>query len=990
MKTDPFLAPEFCKASPGGVQREVAEAGDRTPVGQARRAELSALLERCREATRESFTNETVLEISTPPEANPLATLRGPGLTLAAVEVDLNAPDEIVDAFGQLEKAGLSRASAQRTVGVWLFRALLPGLLGEAVRALARRPGERRLFVASPDPKLHELPLELLHDGEGFLVLDHGVSLVRTRPGALGCGATRSTHLSFVGAVSAPDDLPSELRFLDHERESELLIRAWADLRQRGLARVELLDGANVELIERAARAYDPSIFHLTGHGEPGGLVLETEDGLTTTVRGRDVMNRLLSAHSLRLVTVSHCFSAAFAVEALEVGVPAFLGMQGRVSDDAATPLAHAFNEALARGVALDGALLAARRAIEVEAARTKRTDLLGQWAIPALFAGSAAALGPLAPVETSRESAPEIVDETTGEDPLEWAPARAWTDLDERERANVTALVAGGLGRPRGGFVGRRRERRRLLRALAEKRRLVYVVGHGGSGKSALAGEVARRLSERDNALVLALRGRFLPSELEKLLEGVVPPESRPDPRLEEGARFRALGAALGAVERPIVCVLDNFEDNLDDPGETPPGGLRAWLSALSNAWARALKTVGLSPPTRTTASDTRSRDGTATSKTAARSSDSGDPAQPFRRDALQLETTLATLVEAVASANVRLLLIVTTRYEVRSHLLLGETVHVGAFAFPEAWKKHVRLPRLAKRTVTEQVEIHRTVGGSPWALELLDAFLALEPGCTGDLGAMLLHVEEKHAGRLFLERVWRGLRSQERELLMVAATFLQPFRLRDLEAISGDRGALPRLVALSLVHEERLGSGRHADEFLAVHPLTASYVRARTHAFRRIELNMGAGNHYLEHGLALVFPERLDRSLSDAYLAIDHFQRAWAWGKVAEVVRVATPVLGRRRAWEEVLRLNRLVLSLPTNDSAKLSALGHIAIAYQNQEKYGRARELFLQLQNVGDEATVARSLHGIGNLHFLQGQDAEYSQLLSTLARNQGTSG
>jgi CHAT domain-containing protein len=112
-------------------------------------------------------------------------------------------------------------------------------------------------------------------------------------------------------------------------------------------------------LFEWAARLTDlkdalvghkPHVIHFAGHGTPGGICLENDEGRSSSVTKTQLADLFKSAgEHLRLVVLNSCFSAQQA-EAINESVDYVVGTNAAVADDIAVVFAAYFYEALAKG----------------------------------------------------------------------------------------------------------------------------------------------------------------------------------------------------------------------------------------------------------------------------------------------------------------------------------------------------------------------------------------------------------------------------------------------------------------------------------------------------------------------------------------------------------------------------------------------------------------------------------------------------------------
>ena len=175
----------------------------------------------------------------------------------------------------------------------------------------ARRPVTVTVAVPGDARVLAFRPLELAHaDGKPLAVQD--VTLVMA-PGAgpAGPAAAVGERLRVLGLFSLPEGgQPLNLR-----RERHSLVRLIQGIAAAGKAAdVRVLQyGVTRELLRdvlEEAEGWD--VIHVSGHGAPGELLLETAAGQPDQVSAADLADLLdLARERLKLVTVAACWSAA-------------------------------------------------------------------------------------------------------------------------------------------------------------------------------------------------------------------------------------------------------------------------------------------------------------------------------------------------------------------------------------------------------------------------------------------------------------------------------------------------------------------------------------------------------------------------------------------------------------------------------------------------------------------------------------------------------
>lgn len=236
----------------------------------------------------------------------------------------------------------------------------------------------------------------------------------------------------------------------------------------------------------------DPLLFHYTGHGdvENGTPVLCFDDG-TGCMDARPVADLAADLRGLTYFAfLNACRTgdsrepgANLALSLVQHGIPAVLGTQYQVLDEAAAHFARTFYRFLAAGQHPAQALYKARSQLKNQFRGEPR-----EWAVPVLY------LAQNYRWQVQRPSLSEALR------PLE-PPAPETAQL----RAPDHAVER---------FVGRNKELLDLARLFVnEQRRIVTIRGAGGMGKTALVDALAQRLRFhfRDGIVAISL---FLPGE--------------------------------------------------------------------------------------------------------------------------------------------------------------------------------------------------------------------------------------------------------------------------------------------------------------------------------------------------------------------------------------------------------------------------------------------------------------------------------------------
>lgn len=203
------------------------------------------------------------------------------------------------------------------------------------------------------------LPWEALYDPDRNVAFaaSSRMSLVRVATLYRHLGPARRLHVSLPLRVLivAPDDPGAQL---DSVREIANTKQVLQTLGQRYVS-IETMTGRfSITDLRRRLAISKPTVLHFIGHGEPDGLWLwrRNQPVLVTSASWRAALER---AASVKLVLLNACLAAQTAgsdlfagvsTQMLQVGVPAVIGMQTPIRDDAAIDFAHFFYEELLCG----------------------------------------------------------------------------------------------------------------------------------------------------------------------------------------------------------------------------------------------------------------------------------------------------------------------------------------------------------------------------------------------------------------------------------------------------------------------------------------------------------------------------------------------------------------------------------------------------------------------------------------------------------------
>jgi WD40 repeat protein len=277
--------------------------------------------------------------------------------------------------------------SSLRELGQALFTALLGDeqvrsvYRGSAANA-ARRQEELRIALRIDVPELAELPWECMYDDtEGAYICR--LHLVTRVLGVAAPSPVVRPPLRMLAVISAPRDFPS----LDAEKERDQVMSALARPVNDGLIDVTWSAEATWAGLQETLLDGPWHVIHFIGHGgfDPTStetfLVLTEPDGRSAPVeisRFADLLRQ--GRPTPRLVVLNTNNSALGAVALVRSGIPAVVGLQYEISDDAAIAFSRGFYAALARGRALDQAVSGGR--VGILGLRHRSLE----WAAPVLY----------------------------------------------------------------------------------------------------------------------------------------------------------------------------------------------------------------------------------------------------------------------------------------------------------------------------------------------------------------------------------------------------------------------------------------------------------------------------------------------------------------------------------------------------------------------------------------------------------------------------
>ncbi len=398
-----------------------------------------------------------------------------------------------------------------RTLGESMFRLLFATDDCRKLLDKAMIPGGHRPLVTirSDDDVLLSLPWELLHHDESFLVRDARIDMARSTLAPVGSGALLKEpagYFKLVVNVSAPEG-----GGLNYEAESYRITRALSKHCQLVPTELGTLD----DLVETTKQAA-PTGIHFSGHGSPGRLQFENDEGRGEIVPVGDLMDRLreslpdgtlppffylASCHGNEPTNPEKGELGAESSAALlhREGVAQVVGYYGPIADELSTLAEEALYTAVAEGRTTRYAVRQARAALAAPYWGPDQKHRPGQPPeSPARKADGTTA------VSSHPFGWAQLVFYHRGPDrPLSRPiPADATRRLEQELKRTFE-----GTGKRKilsTGFIGRRTELHRIRRRLRRADRVLVFQGLGGLGKTTLAFHTVPMLASSDDVVTL------------------------------------------------------------------------------------------------------------------------------------------------------------------------------------------------------------------------------------------------------------------------------------------------------------------------------------------------------------------------------------------------------------------------------------------------------------------------------------------------------
>lgn len=214
-----------------------------------------------------------------------------------------------------------------------------------------------QLSDASPEQRRNALSA-LLPEMKNSVVVKELAHEITKPPQAVELNHDVPTRILFITAE--PDGL-ERLRLDEEQRKMVLTLRLATE---RDHFRIEAFPAARLEDIEDRLLEFRPHIFHFSGHGVDGKIILPAEGGKHREVDCANLAKLLGCVSSVHIAILSACYTAKQA-EAVIRRIPAVISMGTAIEDDAAIDFSDCFYRALFRRCSLLKSFEFARAGLE-------------------------------------------------------------------------------------------------------------------------------------------------------------------------------------------------------------------------------------------------------------------------------------------------------------------------------------------------------------------------------------------------------------------------------------------------------------------------------------------------------------------------------------------------------------------------------------------------------------------------------------------------
>ena len=315
---------------------------------------------------------EVVFELKNGRSIRKLASFTQPKL-------DFEELVKIIEGDKKRDLKGTSRVGREllEDYGKDLFNSVFRGEVKETYERFKNELNSIKLILSQ---ELMEYPWELMHDGDEFI--STSIPIVRSS------GLTKVVELRYPIKILFVAAQPYEAEKLNLEGQVRRICKKLNELVDKGCVQIRCLTGKELELTNLKKEIQRCDVLHISGHGDiTYKNVLVFDDGSGSAIElSLDTLAAWLKDSQVKLVCLDACRTARPSIRTLtdflrQSGVCAVIGMQFKISDEAATRFSEGFYPAFVdKGIYEE--IKEGRKAMLYPKEDYERID----WAIPALY----------------------------------------------------------------------------------------------------------------------------------------------------------------------------------------------------------------------------------------------------------------------------------------------------------------------------------------------------------------------------------------------------------------------------------------------------------------------------------------------------------------------------------------------------------------------------------------------------------------------------
>jgi tetratricopeptide (TPR) repeat protein len=861
---------------------------------------------------------------------------------------------------GSIVLNNASVQAAELQLAQLIFQTFFSGEIGHVCRQFIQLLEEQRieellLAISTDDETLVNLPFEMALPllfpsrlGETQKHLSNkNFGLVRTSVQSLdafsmqGRSAT-AAPLKMLFITALPENLDEKGKMLQIEEEQTRLIQAIGALEATGDQRpkivIEFLENASLAELDKALRARQHNIVHVSGHGayhaaeDKGVLYFENENGDEEQVTGKALGETLGHHACVKLLILSACETAIAGSEggvteqAAEY-VPSVVAMRFAVTDEGAKLFTTEFYTQLAKGLSLTRALAYAREALHLDMEQRReqapQITCMAEWFTPVVYQNQA--MGALID-----QALPYYL-------PDHFYPSSSFL------KTKQSRLIGEG-------FIGRKHYLIQLRQAFRAGRH-VCLHGLGGLGKTTLAEAFAHNYDNHSHATVIFRNGH----------------------QINEAHILQTFNKRFAKINPDLA---EQLQQVLDDPQTE----VLDKLQHLIDNYLKGRKTILIFD----NVEDVQKTEGSE---------------HDYQRSigSPGLSAFLRHLCENTPP-NCHILF--TTRYKIEDLTAVVEHLPLDKMGYAEQYRLLNYSLTLRGIPLRHRDDVYRRLDGHPRGYEYLEALLKKDPTFSWEQvsqseekifeNLLLAKVYERLSER---EKALFQMVS-----VFIARTPLEALEyVNDKEAKQkGKKGWLKSLFSKPKQIEKEVGllevlQSLHdwslcfleKDGRFEVHRLTRAWMGKNVIPVEKTkEWAFTAGKYFLEKD---------EVSADDGELARDYFETAEAWEDFADIsfrLQNHYEMIGLN---QRVIELNQAVLEKNINEKRNSHALSNIAYLFLKTGNYGKALPIFEQslefCRKTGDRLGEGATLNNISQIHTVKGDyDTALQYLEQSLAISQ----